>query len=432
MQNNAASPNRPISHLVITWLLLIPLFYFALQGRLWFQNAGGNDVLGGFGSLQNAPLTAASAVTFLFIFAIVFLLLFPRIKAVIRVCRENLVFVALAALAMASCLWSQFPVTSLKWSICLLANTLFAFYLYRRFRPEQQMKLMYLLGWICVVLSIVLALFFPQYGVSSVGGPGVWQGIYDNRNSCSMMTILLLSTAFFVPAFTLFANVARIAYIGLSVFLVLMTQSATGKITLTCLFAYVIAIWTIRRFSPKDRVIVSLLSLATGLALLAIGFSYLRQITYFLGKDPTLTGRTELWTAAMTSIMKHPILGYGYQTFWRRLQGESVYASLASGSFLGHAHNGLLEIWLELGAIGLGLFLYSAVRAFRDALSCLRAGKSPYFAWCACVVFLILVTSIDEVGGITVPNNLLWILYILACVGLSEGARRIRQERAHG
>ena len=78
MQNNVASPNRPISHLVVTWLLLIPLFYFASQGTLWFQNPGGNRALGGFGSLENAPRTTASSVTLLLIFVIVFRLLFFR------------------------------------------------------------------------------------------------------------------------------------------------------------------------------------------------------------------------------------------------------------------------------------------------------------------------------------------------------------------
>ena len=432
MQNNVASPNRPISHLVVTWLLLIPLFYFASQGTLWFQNPGGNRALGGFGSLENAPRTTASSVTLLLIFVIVFVLLFFRIESILRVCHDSSVFVALAALAIVSCLWSQFPIKSLEYSIFLFVNTLLAFYLYRRFSHYQQMKLLYLLGWICLALSIVLALFFPQYGISNLGGLGVWQGIYSNRNGCSMMTILFLSVAFFTPAIALFAKVIRITYIGLSVLLVLMTQSATGKISLICLLAYVTAVWVIKMISSKDRLIILLLGATIGLTFIAAGISYSRKIMYFIGKDPTLTGRTEIWKGVIISIVKHPVLGYGYKAFWKGLQGESANNMLVSGFLVGHAHNGFMEIWLELGAVGLGLFLYSMVRTFRDTLVCLRAGKMPYLFWCACLVFLVLVSSLDEVEEIVSPNSLPWILYILACVGLSEGARRIRLGQDHG
>ena len=39
-------------------------------------------------------------------------------------------------------------------------------------------------------------------------------------------------------------------------------------------------------------------------------------VTESVGKDPTFTGRTDLWTAMIISISHHPFLGTGYQAFW--------------------------------------------------------------------------------------------------------------------
>jgi O-antigen ligase len=342
------------------------------------------------------------------------------------------VFAAMAALAVLSCFWSQSPLSSLEYSVSLAVNTLFAFLLYRRFSPERQIRLLLMLGWICLVLSINLGLFFPQYGVSSINGTLAWKGIYVQKNPCSEMTVLLLSGAFFTPAVTLLFKVSRVVYIGLSVFLIVMTQSATGKIALASLLAFVIAIWVIKRLSTKDRMAVLLLGVTIGSALIVAGSYYLSEISYLLGKDPTLTGRTGIWKAAMESVLKHPLLGYGYHAFWAGLQGESANVVLANHWAVGGAHNGCLELWLQLGAAGLGLFLYSAIRAFRNALICFQGAKSSYLAWYACIVFLIIVMSIDEAVGIAAANNLAWIMYIVACVGLSEEARRIRLAAHHG
>jgi exopolysaccharide production protein ExoQ len=166
------------------------------------------------------------------------------------------------------------------------------------------------------------------------------------------------------------------------------------------------------------------------MACVVVALSKAMAMLFFLGKDPTLTGRTEIWQASMLSILKHPILGYGYRAFWRGYQGESANASFAAHWAVPAAHNAFLEVWLTLGAVGLALVLYSLLRAGRDALVCIRA-RSPYFGWCASVVFLTIVTSVAE-GFLVNPNSLMWILYILACVGLSEGARRTRLGLQHG
>ncbi len=67
----------------------------------------------------------------------------------------------------------------------------------------------------------------------------------------------------------------------------------------------------------------------------------------------------------LQEITKRPILGYGFHAFWGRgLSGEATNIALSTGWVLAHSHNGFLDIWLDLGAVGLGLVLLTFLQAF--------------------------------------------------------------------
>ena len=249
MRNVTTSSDPQIWYLVVSWVLMIPLLCFASTGIPWFWNGGGGELTERFGVLASAETgTAATAAITILLFAIVSVLVFPWIKSVIQLCRRDKVFTAIAAWAILSCLWSQFPIVSLEWAPVAVLNIVFAFYLYRRFRPDQQIRLLLLLGWVCLVLSIVLALFFPRYGIYY----GAWRGMYPQKNMCSMTTIFLLLPALYAPTTDLLSKVMRVAYMCLSGFLILMTQSATGRITLVCLVIYVVATRLVSRLDSRD------------------------------------------------------------------------------------------------------------------------------------------------------------------------------------
>ena len=69
----------------------------------------------------------------------------------------------------------------------------------------------------------------------------------------------------------------------------------------------------------------------------------------------------------MDAILKHPWLGYGYQAFWRGVDGPSVDVHL-SGWIPPHAHNGFLDLALDLGIAGPLLFVCLLAGPGLDAL----------------------------------------------------------------
>jgi len=74
-----------------------------------------------------------------------------------------------------------------------------------------------------------------------------------------------------------------------------------------------------------------------------------------LGRDLTFTGRTTIWSYAIVAGMDHSMLGAGYRAFWTPEGASYVYARI--WAVIGNGHNGYLDVWLELGFVGLGLFL---------------------------------------------------------------------------
>lgn len=413
-------------HLVVSWVLMLPLFYYASVGEFWFQYVRSNGYLSMmYGSLQASDSSGEFIAIITGVALIVLAVVASRIRLLVDACLKNRVFAALTVLAMASVVWSQLPAKSLKWSLFSAIGVLLAYYIYQRFSPGQQLSLFMMLGWICLLFSIVLSLFFPFYGRDSTEFLGAWHGMYGNKNTCSMMTLFLLPAAFYASVSGLYGRLFRAAYIGLSILLVIMSQSATGDVLLSVLLLYPLGIKVVGYLRWKDKVLVMVALSVIALLVFAAGFSSLASITYFLGKDPTLSNRTEIWAAAMVSVMKRPIFGYGYVAFWTGYEGEAANVSLANGWSSVYAHSGYVNILTTLGVAGLGLFLWSLARALRDAMLCFRGADSPYVRWSFCIILLTIILNVDEVT-IMVPSHLLWLLYMIACIGLSDKARGIR------
>jgi O-antigen ligase len=432
MQSATAEQDRSMLGLVVNWALMIPLIYFAERGHFWFLGQRDSSSLSVGETVHGAGnVTGAGGVEFLviglIIFALIFMCAFSNIHSVLSRFYKDRLFSAIIFLVVASTAWSQFPFVTLKYAGSLACGTFFAFFLTRRFSPSQQLQLLYQLGWIALLLSFALAIFWPCYGqvLDMELGTNVWRGIYDYKNACAIPTVFLLSVAIFLRAHGVLSLFFRTGYILLSVLLVLMTGSRTGWVLLSTLAIYYFAMMAIQKIGHTERARMLFLSVGVALSSLALVSHCITLITQLIGKDISLTGRTNIWKAVIAAGSKHPILGYGYMSFFQNVQDEAPDVALQIGLNVHAAHNGFLDVWLALGVIGLGLLVWSFVRAFKDLFACLSLQRSLYLSWCGCIVFLMIVVNIDE-KAMMVPNDLIWILYILVCVGLADGARSIR------
>jgi O-antigen ligase len=90
---------------------------------------------------------------------------------------------------------------------------------------------------------------------------------------------------------------------------------------------------------------------------------------------------------------------------------------------IGYAENGILEMALQLGIVGLALIFIPIVRAIRQGIRLLQPWSyNPRVGWFCAILFLELVTNI-EAGWPLAPTSLSWTLTIIAVVGLANEYR---------
>jgi len=333
--------------------------------------------------------------------------------------------IMLPLFAVLSVAWSQDPGTTLRRSVFLLLGTIFAFYLVRRFTVEQLAQIVVVAGVVAGLLGIFVSIALPEYGRDSFNG-GAWQGIFRSKNGCAQVMLFFLSATVCFRFRTKGMELLRLALYPIAGLLVIMSQAKTAWLVAPGLMLLAMFLSGMR-IVERRTVLFLLAGVMVIVVLCAVTLPYLLPLVLdMLGKDPNMSGRLPLWAAAMASGIKHPILGYGYSAFWTGMHGESLNIFMSTRFEIYQAQNGLLEVWLELGLVGVALVLLSLFRAAKDALTCMRAGHSRATNWFICLLALTVAYNVDETT-VASAHSLPWLLYIVACTGLADKARVLRQ-----
>ena len=134
------------------------------------------------------------------------------------------------------------------------------------------------------------------------------------------------------------------------------------------------------------------------------------EMLELIGKDRTLTGRTDIWDALIVSIKDKPWMGYGYGVYWGDQLGPSYYVRLQLQWGIPSAHNGWIETWLSVGVIGVMLFALHYIWTLLLALHrIVRGGSETYFAVLVVIVFLVF--SLSE-SAVLQQNDLSWVIFV--------------------
>ena len=90
-----------------------------------------------------------------------------------------------------------------------------------------------------------------------------------------------------------------------------------------------------------------------------------------LGRNPDLTGRTEIW-AQVIPMAPNAIVGAGFETFWCGPRVAKFYAMHGGISMTNEAHNGYIEVYLNLGVLGVGLIALVLGHGYLRSVSAFR------------------------------------------------------------
>ena len=136
------------------------------------------------------------------------------------------------------------------------------------------------------------------------------------------------------------------------------------------------------------------------------------------GKDATLTGRTDLWQLTTDMIWKQPWIGYGFGGFWQGLNGaESGYILRAITWTPSHPHNGYLQLLLDLGILGMSIFVIGFVKTMIRSLNLIRSTTAVAALWPVVHMAQLLLISTTETQ-LLASNNVAWIFYVAVAFSL--------------
>ncbi len=333
---------------------------------------------------------------------------------------------ALALLALVSTLWSSDPGFTFRRSLVLIATTMFGIYFGSRYELPRQVRL---LGWtfiILAVLSAACAVLLPQYGIDQQLHRGDWQGILGHKSRLgeimAVAIIVLWSAKGVLP------RVARIAGLSLCAVVMLMSGSRTALVVSLALVLLLPSYRILRaRMTTLIPLAIVFLAMGAGLVFLAADNSSLLLAS--LGRDATLTRRTEIWKAVWIATSSHMALGYGFSGFWAGLHGESARVAGMLGFAARHAHNGFLDLWLELGIVGLFLFTAGYLQAVGNGVKLLRMSHDRLATWpLQYLAFLFLCDLVERL--IPRQNDIYWAVYVAVVVAATQAARIGQRSRA--
>lgn len=204
-----------------------------------------------------------------------------------------------------------------------------------------------------------------------------------------------------------------------AVFLLLKSDSMTSFSSFalaSCAMLMSTQRWTRQRPGRIHLVTVAALALPLFALFLDSG------MVHILGRKSNLTDRVYIW-AAVLAMHTNPFLGTGFESFWMGSRLQSVWNLSVSG--IGEAHNGYLEVYINLGWIGELLLAAMVITAYPRILHTLR--QMPRLGTLALAYFIAaLVYSLTEAGFRSM--NPIWIVFLLAIVStaLRSPARRYK------
>ena len=325
--------------------------------------------------------------------------------------------VALVAVAALSWFWSVSPDQTSRRIFALVFTTLGGAVLAARYSWARLAEALGACFAILAIVCLITGLFIPSIGRMTDIFPGSWRGVWEEKNAfgdnMAMGAAICAAAALLNPRRAAFWWAVAM----LSFLLVVMSTSKTSLISVVLAAGALGLVWAVRR-GPAAGVAATWAAMAGLMLIAAVVFFASDVIFGLLGKDATLTGRTQIWAAVMRQIDQRPWLGFGYAAVWDEAPGQ--WGPLAwivhdAGFRPRHAHNAWLEQWLSIGVPGLAAWACLFGQTLVANLVALYREKGAYLALPFFVVFAL--TSLTESIAVQY-NDMRWVLFVALAVKL--------------
>ena len=334
-----------------------------------------------------------------------------------------------------SILWSDYPDVSFKRLVKATGNVIMALVVLTEKRPyEAAGVLLRRLAYVLVPLSILFIKYYPALGRTyhRWTDEAMFTGAAWNKNGLGR--ICLLAGIYF--CWSLFrrwnkrADSGRrlsvgldLVFLGMISWLLSMANSATALACLVLAASMLLASGLPSVAREPSRIMVLGVAAVCAFGVLEVTLGLSESVVMLLGRDPTLTTRVLMWEE-LRAMAGNPLVGVGFESFWLGGRLEAVWAQYSG---IKQAHNGYLDLYLNLGLIGVALLVGSMLSGLLKVRSHL---SKDYPAAILRLCFIVTVALYNYAEATFYGVNSMWVLLLLGIMDVSgQGTARARNRR---
>jgi O-antigen ligase len=284
----------------------------------------------------------------------------PRL---LRILRSNPVMVLFFLYCIASVLWSDFPEVAFKRLVKAISDLVMVFIVLTDRDPIAALKrVLAWTGFLLLPVSVLLIKYYPDIGRAYERWEWTpyYTGVAMDKNTLGMGCMIFGLAAVWRVLYAYREKKSRqrkktlLAHGTIIVMALWLLRMAHSTTAWSCFFigCALVGITTLSRFGRKPAIVhamvISLLAVSVSALFLGVGTGLVTT----MGKDPTLTGRTEIWSLILP-MTGNPMFGTGFESFWLGERLEKIWK--VYWWHPNESHNGYIEVYLNLGIVGLGL-----------------------------------------------------------------------------
>lgn len=396
--------------------LWIPVIWLVITASrplsVWLQT--GPTVAQAQQYIEGSPL---DAFVYTVLSAVGTAVLFKRGQRVRALLQQNVPVLLFFFYCLLSILWSDYPFVTLKHWIKGVSDVVMVLVVLTDFEPEAAFKrALTRVGFLVLPLSVLFIKYYPDLGRSY--NPWNWIAMYcgvtTTKNELGMICLVfgLVSLWCFLEAFDKKGSertrrlIAHGTILGMVGWLFWMANSVTSQSCFILAGGLIVAT-KLFRLARKPAVVHFLVAMSVALALFALFFDSGGGLVESLGRDSSLTGRTDIWHAVL-SVVQNPLIGTGYESFWLGDRLQKVWLTIPG---IQEAHDGYLEIYLNLGWVGVALLIGIIIAGYRKVMKLFR--NDPDAGRIRLAFFVVgVIYNFTEAGFRMM--SITWILFLMA------------------
>lgn len=268
--------------------------------------------------------------------------------------------------------------------------------------------------------------FLGVEGQIASGGP--IQGVVGTRNQLGLVCLLAIVT-FSVELMT--RSVARgsaVASLALAVVTLLFTRSAVSAGVLVVAAVVALALRWVRRGDSEHRRRRQYVTLGIAVVIALTAWILRTRIIVLLNAGSEFEFRLTLWQQVWRFTDLSPIIGWGWVGYWR----TDLYPFTAIDYLSGRPHstslNALFDLALQVGVVGVVLFVVLVGLALWRAWLIASDRKAVVHVWPVMVLTVLVVTALAE-SSILLDAG--WLLVVICAMRAAQGLswRRLLRPR---